>query len=192
MFSFVDQSGSNTPGLDVHSVADMADGPVREAMWNMCVNQKTSSAGQVQNLNFVGLMIITCLSLFIITLALILEPCVRRLRMWRGSASGRLRQLSLDMDGKYRLLQAALEGQGVGPWRKGGRKKDSEIPVTDGKQMPQLSILDRDDLPPLYQLKAEVKDKNETERMSPRPLDGNMSKQHGLVGITPRSSSATI
>ena len=150
----MDQSGSNTTGLDVHSVADMAVGPLREAMWNMCVNQKTSSAGQVQNFNFVGLIIITCLSLVIITLALILEPCVRWFRMWRETELGSLRQRSWEKDSKYVLSREALQGQGVGPWRKGGRKKDSEIPVIDGKQIPQLSIPDQDNLLPLYQLKT--------------------------------------
>ncbi|KAH8594514.1 hypothetical protein B0O99DRAFT_711884 [Bisporella sp. PMI_857] len=153
MFSFVDQPRPNTTGLDVHSVADMDAGPLREAMWNMCVNQKTSSAGQVQNFNFVGLMIIICLSVFIITLALILEPCVRLFRMWRETESGRLRQRSWEMDSKYDLVRKALQGQGVRPWRKGGRKKDSGIPVIHGEQILQLSILDQDDLLPLYQQK---------------------------------------
>lgn len=178
MFNFVDQSGSITPGLDVHSVADMAGGPVREELWNMCMSQKTSSAGQVQNFNFTGLMVIICFSLFIITLAFVLEPCVQRFQMWRGSASGRLRQISLDMDGKYRLLQAMLEGQGVGPWRKGGRKKSSEIPVVDEMQMLQLRIPDQDGLSP-YQLETEVQgQESEENALTQNFNNANNSLQH--------------
>jgi hypothetical protein len=68
--------------------------------------------------------------------------------MWKGTESGGLRQRSWEKDSKYGLLREALQAQGVGPWRKGGRKKDSEIPVIDGKQIPQLSILDQDNLLP--------------------------------------------
>lgn len=111
----------------------MPKGAERDAVYAGCQNQRIATTGQYQNFKFwaVALIVIVCAA--ILALGVALDPAMRFIRQkWWRTEEGDAKQRARDRDGLYWLLRLALEGQGVGPWRMGGRKADSEIPVVDG------------------------------------------------------------
>lgn len=75
---------------------------------HQCTNQLVSTAGEVQNFNLVGIIVIICLSLLLILLDWSLESIVNLINKRRGwdSPSKRARQA----DAKLHLLRMALDG----------------------------------------------------------------------------------
>lgn len=143
MYRFPDQSDVvSAPGVHVLAASNLTDARARDATVAMCFSQRTSSMGQVQNFDFAGLLVVVCVSTAIIVADAALEACVRRLRRWKLRRRGdpdrppsvsQLRQLHAGADGMYRVLQAALDGRADGLWRKGGKERDKDIPVLDGR-----------------------------------------------------------
>jgi hypothetical protein len=129
----IDQTDSGTYSnyLIYQSLDDMASGPEKDAAYKNCHNQKIVSTGQYQNFDFVAVLTVVLLSLLIALASLILEPCIQLSRRRWVSKEGQVRQYARTFDSKFWLLRMALEGIGVGTWRRGGRKETSEIPITE-------------------------------------------------------------
>jgi len=111
----------------------MPKGAERDAVYAGCQNQRIATTGQYQNFKFWAVALIVIVCLVILALSVALDPAMRFIRRkWWHTEDGDAKQRARDHDGLYWLLRMALEAQGVGPWRRGGRKADSEIPVVDG------------------------------------------------------------
>jgi len=110
-------------------------GPKRDAVQHSCNNMRLSTTGQHQNFRFWPVLLVILWSLSLITISISMPTIVRiiRDRVWI-TQEGQQRQLARDHDSQYWLLRMALEGTGVGPWRRGGRKADAAIPVVDHMQ----------------------------------------------------------
>jgi hypothetical protein len=110
-------------------------GPERDAVRYSCDNMRVKATGQHQNFRAWVVALIVLPSILLIVLSLSLPTLVRLVRdhIW-VTQEGRQRQLARDLDHQYWLLRVALEGTGVGPWRRGGKKADSNIPVVDDLQ----------------------------------------------------------
>ncbi|KAK1834113.1 hypothetical protein QBC39DRAFT_31541 [Podospora conica] len=103
----------------------------RAAVDANCRNLRITTSGRYQNFQLWGVMLVIILSVLIIGVSMVLEPCARLVRSHWVTHEGQIRQLARDMDGQYWLVRIALEGAGVGPWRRGGSKADGSIPVVD-------------------------------------------------------------
>jgi len=113
-------------------------GPERDAVRYSCDSMRITATGQYQNFRAWVVFLIVLPSVFVIVVSLSLPTLVRIVRdhVW-VTQEGRQRELARDLDHQYWLLRIALEGTGVGPWRRGGKKADSNIPVVD--DLPTLS-----------------------------------------------------
>ena len=105
----------------------------RDAVEANCRNLRISTSGRYQNFQLWGVILVIVLSVVMIGASMVLEPCSRLLRRHWITHEGQIRQLARDMDGQYWLVRMALEGVGVGPWRRGGGKADGSIPVVEGE-----------------------------------------------------------
>ncbi|OAA66536.1 hypothetical protein SPI_01112 [Niveomyces insectorum RCEF 264] len=96
------------------------DAAVHRAWQNQCSNQLVQVAGDVQNFSFLGVMIIACVSAFLILLSMVLGPLVDAITGWgwvARSCCGRRRNEAItarQTDDKYHLLRMAL-GDPVAP-----------------------------------------------------------------------------
>ncbi|KAK0732106.1 hypothetical protein B0H67DRAFT_640410 [Lasiosphaeris hirsuta] len=117
-------------------------GKERDAVYNSCNNMRITTAGRYQNFRFWVVMIVVIFSVLIVTISVSLEMLMKIVRRIWVTKDGRARQLARDSDSQYWLLRLALEGAGIGPWRRGGEKADSNIPVVDHVQ--SLSPLSTD------------------------------------------------
>ncbi|KAJ6781505.1 hypothetical protein PWT90_08091 [Aphanocladium album] len=103
------------------------------AFQHQCNNQLVVTAGEVQNFSLVGLLLVVCLSVFVILLDWSLESIVDFIGRRRGwdSLSKRARQAV----SKLHLLRMALEGkrkkEDVSDWRCGSMG----IPVQEGAEV---------------------------------------------------------
>lgn len=84
-----------------------------------CKGQLVQTAGEVQNFSLVGVLVIICVSVFLIFLQLAIEPLVDLVKLRSGwqSASKKARQA----DSKHHLLRMALAAtnQGDATWKRG-------------------------------------------------------------------------
>lgn len=103
----------------------------RDAVDANCRNLRITTSGRYQNFQLWGVMLVIVLCIVMIGASMALEPCSRLIRRHWITHEGQIRQLARDMDGQYWLVRMALEGVGVGPWRRGGKKADGNIPVVD-------------------------------------------------------------
>ncbi|KAH7112716.1 hypothetical protein EDB81DRAFT_670601 [Dactylonectria macrodidyma] len=117
--------------LIYEAIDEMPSGPLRDAAEHACQNQKFTTTGQYQNFRFFELMLIITISFCLIVSSTLLEPALALARRHWSTRTGRSRQLARDEDNKFWLLRLALENAGVGPWRRGGRAKNSHVPIVD-------------------------------------------------------------
>ncbi|KAK5660326.1 hypothetical protein OQA88_12867 [Cercophora sp. LCS_1] len=112
----------------------MPPGPEKDAVYTNCHNMRITTTGQYQNFRFWAVLLIVLFCAAVILLSLCLGAVMRIIRRYWVTTEGQMRELARDLDSQYWLLRMALEGVGVGPWRRGGSKMDSTIPVVDHLQ----------------------------------------------------------
>ncbi|KAK5660205.1 hypothetical protein OQA88_13678 [Cercophora sp. LCS_1] len=113
---------------------NMPSGPEKDAVYTNCHNMRIKTTGQYQNFRFWAVMLVILFCAGVILLSVSLGRVVSIVRGHWITREGQMRELARDLDSHYWLLRMALEGVGVGPWRRGGRKMDSSIPVMDHLQ----------------------------------------------------------
>ncbi|KAH6982411.1 hypothetical protein EDB80DRAFT_825066 [Ilyonectria destructans] len=129
----IDQSSPLMYGyfLTYRPLSELPNGPEREATHRLCYNQKIAMTGSYQNFRVPEVVLVITLSVWIIAVSLVLEPCMKIIRRVWVTREGQLREQSRDMDSKFWLLHKALESVGVEPWRRGGKALNLSIPVAN-------------------------------------------------------------
>lgn len=112
----------------------MPSGEEKDAVYTNCHNMRMTTTGQYQNFRFWAVLLVVLFCIGVIVLSTCLGWAMRILRQYWVTREGQMRQLARDLDGQYWLLRMALEGVGIGPWRRGGKKMDLSIPVVDHLQ----------------------------------------------------------
>jgi hypothetical protein len=113
----------------------------KDAMRNQCSNQKIQTRGQVQNFNLIALICVAVLSVLLLIMGCALEPCVKMWRKRKPTTLREARQHARDIDYIFYVLRAGLEGVGVRPWKKGGKKEDSDVPVMQGSPLLEALVV---------------------------------------------------
>ncbi|KAK0648466.1 hypothetical protein B0T16DRAFT_115929 [Cercophora newfieldiana] len=103
----------------------------REVVEGVCKNMRVVTTGQYQNFQVWGVVFVIVVCAVVIGVSVCLGTVMRMIRGWRVTSEGEMRQRARERDGIYWLLRLAMEGEGVGPWRRGGRRADQGVPVVD-------------------------------------------------------------
>jgi hypothetical protein len=130
--AYVVEYAANPTNLGPHATLftpDPSGLPTEQAAWWFCNNQRIHNTGGYQSFYFLGIMVVVCLSVFIIALSLSLEHIVAWLRRRRWTDRGHgydYRGLTWTADHKFQMLRAAYRGSGYGD---GWEKLMDDVPV---------------------------------------------------------------
>jgi hypothetical protein len=87
------------------AVTNAAELDWAKALQEQCSNQLISTLGQVQNFNFVGVLVIVCLSILIMLMDWSLETIVNAIKSRKRASTGKVAR---QLDNKFHLLRMAL------------------------------------------------------------------------------------